>query len=340
VPFLAVNLWDLTYEVADFLLPLPRHEAVGSFCVVSAGLSPNSVIMFANLKIKFFLLDYYGQLAYDIGVQEMAYIYTLSDPRNGEVRYVGKAFDIRERLWQHLSESRKRNTRKTAWIKSLCKIGLNPVIEILESFPAEDVSTWQDAERFWIQTLRFYGCRLTNLDAGGIGGGRACLETRRKISAHSKARIHTAETRAKISASCKARMTEAEKQHLRDMCSSFRHTEEMKKHLSEVKLGIPKSPEVRAALLAGSLKWKQEHGFKPPKICVHCKIIIGRKVGDDEKKWFVDGIGYLHKRCRRHYDIRPKAAKVQVGQSPDLPAIGGSPERPYAEFSGLVRGIP
>jgi len=145
----------LTYEVADFLLPLPRHKAVGSFCVVSAGLSPDSVIMFANLKIKFFLLDYYGQLAYDIGVQEMAYIYHAVRPAQRGSAICRESLRHSRTALAALVRIQKRNTRKTAWIKSLCKIGLNPVIEILESFPAEDVSTWQDAERFWIQTLRF-----------------------------------------------------------------------------------------------------------------------------------------------------------------------------------------
>lgn len=46
-----------------------------------------------------------------------AYIYFLSHPTTGEVRYVGKTNNPRIRLWMHKRETK--NTRKNAWIKSL-----------------------------------------------------------------------------------------------------------------------------------------------------------------------------------------------------------------------------
>jgi GIY-YIG catalytic domain/NUMOD3 motif len=196
-------------------------------------------------------------------VNGLAYIYALSDPRTKEIRYVGKTFDLKQRLWQHQHDVKKGlNTKKTGWIKSLLKDGYWPTIEELESFPENEFEQWQEAERFWIETLRFYGFRLTNMDSGGGSGRRASIETRLKIGEHSKRRIHTPETRAKISAACKARMTPEERERLRVKCSKNRHTEETKRIISESKLGRPRPPHVRAALLAGSLRWKSEHGFK------------------------------------------------------------------------------
>lgn len=191
-----------------------------------------------------------------------AYIYTLSDPRTGEIRYVGKTFNLKARRWQHIHDVKKGlNTRKTGWIKSLLKCGVFPLIEILEEFPEENVRDWEEAERFWISTLRFYGCNLTNLDSGGGSGRRAAQETRAKISAHSQQRIHTPETRAKISASCKLRMTPEEKERLRIKCSKNRHTEATKEIIAASKRGKPRPEHVRAALLAGSLRWKKERGY-------------------------------------------------------------------------------
>lgn len=195
-----------------------------------------------------------------------AYIYTLSDPRTGQVRYVGKTFDLRGRLYQHLHDVvRGVNTKKTAWIKSLLKLGFKPLIESVETYPDSCVSDWEEAERFWIETFSFYGFKLVNLDSGGGSGRRASLETRIKIGEYSKKRIHSPETRAKIAASCKARMTPEEKNRIGLQSRGRKHSEETKRRMSEAKKGIPKPDHVKTALLAGSLKWKAYRGYFPRK---------------------------------------------------------------------------
>lgn len=217
----------------------------------------------------------------------LAYIYALSDPRTKEIRYVGKTFDLKQRLWQHQHDvKRGLNTRKTGWIKSLLKSGYWPTMEELESFPENEVEQWEEAERFWIETLRFYGFRLTNMDTGGGSGRRSSLETRLKIGEHSSRRIHTPETRAKISASCKARMTPEEKERLRVKCSNHRHTEETKRIISQSKLGKPKSPEHAAKLLAGSIRWKIEQGWtmKKPDGKFAKEIVAWRKSMNYQQK--------------------------------------------------------
>lgn len=195
-------------------------------------------------------------------LSETAYIYTLSDPRNNEVRYVGKTFDLRQRFHDHTCNAKKFNKR-LSWIKSLKNQGILPKMEILETFENASDEEWAEAERFWISTLKLYGCRLTNMDSGGMGGKRLPQETKNKISQSRKSFRHTPETRAKIAAACKARMTPEEKERLRIKCSKNRHTEETKAKISAMKLGKPRPPHVRAALLAGSLRWKAEHGYLP-----------------------------------------------------------------------------
>lgn len=187
-----------------------------------------------------------------------AFIYTLSDPRTNQVRYVGKTFDLQMRFYQHLSCARRNfKARVYFWIRALLKSGVSPVMEVIEVFPEDDTPSWEQAERFWIETLRFYGCNLTNLDSGDGSGRRASMSTRLKIGAHSKKRVHSAATRAKIGASCKARMTEAAKEHLRQVAKTlnFHHTDEMKLHMSALKKGIPKPAHVNIAREAGRAIW-------------------------------------------------------------------------------------
>lgn len=155
----------------------------------------------------------------------MVHIYTLTDPRTNMVRYVGKAYVLGKRLKSHLED--KSETHKTHWIRSLRKIGLKPIIESIETFTDEFDNAWQEAERFWIETLRFYGCKLTNLCSGGLSGSRPSLETREKQSAWqtgrklteqhrmnmakaSTGRTHSSEIRLKIKAALTGRIVSDE----------------------------------------------------------------------------------------------------------------------------------
>lgn len=95
------------------------------------------------------------------------FIYTLSDPRTGEVRYVGKTTDIYYRLARHISDA-KRSTRrrKDAWLKGIINVGLSPVLDILEECKDED---WKTTEQYWISQLKNWGFRLLNETLGGEG---------------------------------------------------------------------------------------------------------------------------------------------------------------------------
>jgi hypothetical protein len=116
-----------------------------------------------------------------------AYIYTLSDPRTGQVRYVGKTLYITGRFNHHLKRATP-TTHKGCWILGLRKLGLEPEIDVVDFIPANDTAAFWAAEQFWIETFRAMGCKLTNLMEGGRGGARMSDESRAKASASAKAK--------------------------------------------------------------------------------------------------------------------------------------------------------
>lgn len=92
-------------------------------------------------------------------------IYALTDPRDGAVRYIGKAVDAAKRYAQHIGRSRgPRPFPVHRWICKLASIGLRPVLEIVERCPHAE---WQQAERDLIAECRRLGFPLLNVADGG-----------------------------------------------------------------------------------------------------------------------------------------------------------------------------
>jgi hypothetical protein len=114
------------------------------------------------------------------GNWEHAYIYCLSDPRDGAIRYVGVSVDPKARYRVHLYDLRHA-THKVHWIKSLLTQGIRPIMTVIQRLP---YACWTDAERYWIQHFRDLGCDLTNGTAGGEGwlGRRHSTLTRERIA--------------------------------------------------------------------------------------------------------------------------------------------------------------
>lgn len=93
------------------------------------------------------------------------YIYTLIDPRNSEVKYVGKANNPKLRLKHHIYPSGlKPQTLKNHWLKEIIDLNLLPIINIIEECQYE---SWEQRERFWIKYYKDLGCNLTNETNGG-----------------------------------------------------------------------------------------------------------------------------------------------------------------------------
>ena len=114
-------------------------------------------------------------------------IYTLSDPRTGDIRYVGiTKMELKKRLNRHVSSARKRAPYYVyAWIHKLLEQEKRPVIQLIET--TDDLYR----ERFWIQHYRNLGAPLTNLSDGCEGqiGMVRSEETRQKISAAGQKRF-------------------------------------------------------------------------------------------------------------------------------------------------------
>lgn len=60
------------------------------------------------------------------------YIYALIDPRNDQVRYIGKANNPEERYTNHFNSARDKNTHKRNWINSVRNDGYRPELLILD----------------------------------------------------------------------------------------------------------------------------------------------------------------------------------------------------------------
>jgi len=105
------------------------------------------------------------------------FIYTLTDPRDGLIRYVGKADNLKSRFQSHMKNE---NTRKCGWIKSLKKQGLKPIIEAIDIVP---INEWQFWEQYWIQVTKSWGFDLYNGDNGGLGSTRFTNEVKQAFKA-------------------------------------------------------------------------------------------------------------------------------------------------------------
>lgn len=95
-------------------------------------------------------------------------IYSLSDPRTGEIRYVGKTIkSLGKRRAQHVySASCGGECHRDTWIRSLLKEGLKPNISLIE---LTNESEWDVRERYWIAQYRLTH-NLTNYEDGGDSG--------------------------------------------------------------------------------------------------------------------------------------------------------------------------
>lgn len=114
------------------------------------------------------------------------YIYALIDPRNNEIRYIGKTIKLlHHRLKGHMNESIRYanvNIHKERWIRSLYRIDLLPIIEKLDCIDSDIASL---AEISWITYASIeLECDLTNVTIGGEGViGRVVSEyTRERLS--------------------------------------------------------------------------------------------------------------------------------------------------------------
>ncbi len=91
-------------------------------------------------------------------------VYTLSDPRDGLVKYIGITSRPTRRMIDHLND--KRNNLKSSWVKSLKKLGLKPLFDIID---VTDNENYCKIEQYWISQMKTWGFPLKNMTNGGDG---------------------------------------------------------------------------------------------------------------------------------------------------------------------------
>lgn len=97
-------------------------------------------------------------------------IYTLTDPRDSRVRYVGVSKDntttLNSRLSRHIHEAKHllhKKSHRTNWIRSVLRDGLKPIVELLDEGSYEE-------EIYWISQFKAWGFDLVNGTDGGEHG--------------------------------------------------------------------------------------------------------------------------------------------------------------------------
>ena len=96
------------------------------------------------------------------------FIYTMSDPFTGEVRYIGKtAVSLAVRLSGHICDSKKLTNHRHYWIRSILNKGGIPILEVIDEVEWQHS---QDTEIYWIEQFKHWGFNLVNTSTGGEGG--------------------------------------------------------------------------------------------------------------------------------------------------------------------------
>jgi hypothetical protein len=115
------------------------------------------------------------------------YIYTLKDPINNQIRYVGQTNNPKKRLSKHINNSKSCKDKRhiSNWIRSLTS---DPIMDIIENC---EYSVRNNRENYWINYYKNQGYDLCNSSYGGAGAGignKNCVgrimseETKTKIS--------------------------------------------------------------------------------------------------------------------------------------------------------------
>lgn len=158
----------------------------------------------------------------------ISYIYTLSDPTTGLVRYIGQTAHTGRRYYLHLFHSERRSTKthKEKWICTLLAKGLKPEMEVIWEGGTKESDK---KEEEFISLFKSLGANLTNATLGG--------KTTRGYK-------HTDETKKKISEMFKGRKVPFEvnddwKRKCKEGGRIMIHTEESKRKISESRKGKP-----------------------------------------------------------------------------------------------------
>src|ERR1035437_1278431 len=89
-------------------------------------------------------------------------IYSLTDPRDNKIKYVGKTNNMKRRFREHIKEDGK--YKKVRWIQKLIKLNLKPIMLELDEILETEQDFW---EEHWISLVKSWGFNLLNHTKGG-----------------------------------------------------------------------------------------------------------------------------------------------------------------------------
>jgi hypothetical protein len=205
------------------------------------------------------------------------YIYTLTDPTNGSVRYVGKSDNPEKRLNSHIYETKthpERSDHKNNWIRSLLFMGVKPTVEIIDEI---SVDNWEFWELHYYQLYKSWGFDLTN-DSRYIGIGSTALTLEQKNKIPKTRKPFSEETLKRMSEAAKtkritpavlagrekfAKSQKGKVSHRKGKTLSVEHKAKIKKSMPENmgvwNKGIKRSDEEKKRKSEEMKKWHIEH---------------------------------------------------------------------------------
>jgi len=118
---------------------------------------------------------------------DLAYIYGLIDPRNNEIRYIGKTKNPKSRLSGHITESKDIEVvnYRIKWIRKLISLDLKPNIVFLK------VCSVNDFVKYETEYIKIYSNnRLANSDETGQGNTNRKREVLDRQSENSGKKVY------------------------------------------------------------------------------------------------------------------------------------------------------
>lgn len=165
---------------------------------------------------------------------DTTFLYVLTDPVTGAVRYLGKSYNPFKRMKGHMRDSAP--SHKKNWIDSLKAQGLIPHMDLLDEVP---VSQWEFWEREYIRVFRAIGIPLTNQCEGGENPPNMTGTKRPPMSDEWKAKISRART-GRFAGKNSSRF-------------GVKNSPEHRERISQAKKGRPVHPAVLSAALKANL---------------------------------------------------------------------------------------
>lgn len=95
----------------------------------------------------------------------MYQVYTLADPRDTGIRYVGLSKNAYKRYAMHLLIPSKKRTEKDVWVKELLDMDTAPTLKIIETVETKQQA--EDREQYWIHYYLQIKTNLLNVAKTG-----------------------------------------------------------------------------------------------------------------------------------------------------------------------------